>query len=273
MLRDLAAAAARAARRESKLIVLARLLRRAGEPAIVFTEYRDTLRHVAAALGVPALLLHGGMTRNERLAAVDRFTSGAGRLLLATDAAGEGLNLHQSCRLVINLELPWSPVRLEQRIGRVDRIGQRRRVHVVQLIARDSAELRVLSRLQVRVDRMRRAIGGRDPLASDPEREDTIACFALEGKAAINRREASRAAAVGAPAASGEAADPRETHEGSPDRPLESDANVAAEPHDHAVEDDGRGWTGASDRIDRRRDRCRPRLRRVVGADARGGRT
>ena len=134
------------------------------EPAIVFTEYRDTLLHLQASLGFPSVTLHGGMTRDERLEAIRHFTHGGGRLLLATDAGGEGLNLQRACRLVVNLELPWNPMRLEQRIGRVDRIGQRRPVHVIHLIARDSDESRVLFRLQSRVARARADIGGADPL-------------------------------------------------------------------------------------------------------------
>jgi hypothetical protein len=113
---------------------------------------------------LPSVTLHGGLTRDERLAVVRQFTRGGGRLLLATDAGGEGLNLQSACRLVINLELPWNPMRLEQRIGRVDRIGQRRPVHVIHLIARDSDESRVLVRLQSRVARARADIGGADPL-------------------------------------------------------------------------------------------------------------
>jgi superfamily II DNA or RNA helicase len=159
----LADAAARAARHETKIAALARLLRRVNEPAIVFTEYRDTLLHVQASLGFPAATLHGGMTRSERLAALRQFSSG-GRLLLATDAAGEGLNLQRTCRFVINLELPWNPMRLEQRIGRVDRIGQCRPVHAVHLIAHPGGELQVLSRLQSRVAQVRADIGGADPL-------------------------------------------------------------------------------------------------------------
>ena len=79
--------------------------------------------------------LHGGLTSRERHENLRRFTNGASRLLLATDAASEGLNLQQRCRLVVNLELPWTPLRLEQRIGRVERIGQTRRVHAVHLLA------------------------------------------------------------------------------------------------------------------------------------------
>lgn len=147
----LVALSADAARHESKLGALRRLLRRTGEPAIVFTEYRDTLEHLAAHLGghQPALL-HGALGAGERLDVVRRFTHGDSRLLLATDAASEGLNLQRRCRLVVNLELPWSPVRLEQRIGRVDRLGQTRRVHAVQLVGRDTTEERLMGRLAAR---------------------------------------------------------------------------------------------------------------------------
>ena len=67
--------------------------------------------------------------------------------MVATDAASEGLNLHHSCRLVIHYELPWSPARLHQRCGRVNRIGQRRRVHEMALVAADTAEQLVLQPL------------------------------------------------------------------------------------------------------------------------------
>jgi superfamily II DNA or RNA helicase len=166
LLEAIAAASSRAARHETKIDALARLLRRIDEPAIVFTEYRDTLEHVRASLEHSGQLLHGGMTRGDRLAALDRFVAGDASLLLATDAAAEGLNLQRSCRLVVNLELPWNPMRLEQRIGRVDRIGQRRTVHVFHLIARASAEAQILSRLETRVANVHLDIGGSDPLSS-----------------------------------------------------------------------------------------------------------
>ncbi len=152
------ALAGEASRAESKLAALRRLLSRTTEPAIVFTEYRDTLEHVAAALpDVTFVRLHGGLTPRERSEALRQFTSGSVRLLLATDAASEGLNLHHRCRLVINLELPWTPLRLEQRVGRVDRIGQSRRVHAVHLVAAATSEERVLARLAERVKKVRAA--------------------------------------------------------------------------------------------------------------------
>jgi superfamily II DNA or RNA helicase len=144
---------------ESKIRSLRRLLVRSGEPAIVFTEYRDTLEHLSVCLGAirSHTVLHGGMSRHERNAALTTFGSGGASLLLATDAASEGLNLHQRCRWVINFEMPWNPARLEQRAGRVDRYGQRRTPHVVHLVARHTAESVVLARLEHRVRRARRA--------------------------------------------------------------------------------------------------------------------
>jgi len=115
LLASLAAAAEAAAAQETKLSALRRLLNRIAEPVIVFTEYRDTLAtvaDVARAIGRPVAILHGGLSRLERSAALQAFAAGGRAILLATDAAGEGLNLHRGCRTVINLELPWNPMRL-----------------------------------------------------------------------------------------------------------------------------------------------------------------
>ncbi|MGE3512479.1 MAG: helicase-related protein, partial [Vicinamibacterales bacterium] len=108
ILRCLRHAADEASHAESKLRALARLLRRLArrrERVLVFTEYRDTLLHVQRRVAPDALVLHGGLDRQERGLALDTFTSGRAPVLLATDTAGEGLNLHQSCRCVVHLEL------------------------------------------------------------------------------------------------------------------------------------------------------------------------
>jgi superfamily II DNA or RNA helicase len=146
---------------DSKVRALCRLLRRAREPAIVFTEYRDALVHVQARLpaGAEAAVIHGGLDGPARIDAVRSFTSGRAPVLLATDAAAHGLNLQARCRLVVDLDLPWNPGRLEQRIGRVDRIGQRRRVHAIHLVARGTTEDAVLGRLTARADCARRSLG------------------------------------------------------------------------------------------------------------------
>ena len=170
LLRALAEAARGAARRESKVQAIARLLRRIHEPVLVFTEYRDTLSHVRRALRRRTIALHGGLTREERCAAVDAFVATPDAVMLATDAAGEGLNLQAACRIVVNLELPWNPLRLEQRIGRVDRIGQRRTVHAIHLVARGAGETALLKRLQLRLARAGAVIGAPDPFGAREER-------------------------------------------------------------------------------------------------------
>jgi superfamily II DNA or RNA helicase len=177
-LSQIAAAAREAARSESKIRRLRRLLGRVREPAIVFTEYRDTLTRMAGALASTAapLMLHGGMTTRERSDVLRTFAR-AGGPLLATDAASEGLNLHERCRLIIHFELPWTPMRLEQRTGRVDRLGQRRRVHEVLLVARDTAERLVLAPL-LRRARIAHAHGQRGANALD---ESAVARIVLEG--------------------------------------------------------------------------------------------
>jgi len=164
--------ARRAARDERKLDVLDRLLRRHPDPAIVFTEYRDTLHQVAARFQHrDTAIVHGGLTPTERQQALRRFTHGTATLLLATDAASEGLNLHHRCRRVINVELPWTPLRLEQRIGRVDRLGQGRVVHAVHLIAGGTAEEHTVSRL---LARMLRATDALPDAAPDADHDEIV---------------------------------------------------------------------------------------------------
>jgi hypothetical protein len=185
-------AASAASRGESKLRVLARLIRRTSEPAVVFTEYRDTLHHIGAMLpGFDIAYLHGGLSAADRRDALERFVQGGARLLLATDAASEGLNLHHRCRLVVNVELPWSPVRLEQRVGRVDRIGQRRRAHAVHLVGRDTAEERIVARLLARQARAQDALAspraGRTPHDSGGFVEGDIERAVIDGAPLVDR--------------------------------------------------------------------------------------
>ena len=174
LLRALADGAAFAEAHDSKRRALFRILTRVREPAIVFTEYRDTLEALRGAAGAETVVLHGAMDRFERAAAVARFNGGGARVLLATDAAGEGLNLQPRCRLVINLELPWNPMRLEQRIGRVNRIGQQRTVHAINLVASGTAEPGILARLARRLDRARTAVGAIEDVLG-PNDESVVA--------------------------------------------------------------------------------------------------
>ena len=136
----------------SKVRIIRRLLRRTDEHVIVFSEYRDVVREVAVQIAdlSSAAVIHGGVATSIRRDLIRAFTEGRVRVLITTDAAGEGLNLQAACRLVVNLELPWNPLRLEQRVGRVDRIGQRRTVHAIHLYHRESFEDVVLSHLERR---------------------------------------------------------------------------------------------------------------------------
>ena len=149
MLDALAILARQASQHSSKWRAILRLIRRTSEPVICFTEFRDTLRALVARLGDAASLavLHGGLDRAERREAVARFTQGDVRVLVATDAAAEGLNLQARCRVLVNVELPWSPRVLEQRAGRIDRIGQRRRVRIWELSGRSGHEGLVIAAL------------------------------------------------------------------------------------------------------------------------------
>ena len=170
------ALAGRAAASESKMRCLERLLRRSSEPAIVFTEYRDTLASLQQQLSrFDTCVLHGGLTAAERARVIHEFTHGRRRVLLATDAASEGLNLQERCRLVIHLEVPWTPTRIEQRVGRVDRIGQNRVVHQVHLVNRDTIEESRVAQLAQRQSQVASAFRGlarRGP--SDRETADYV---------------------------------------------------------------------------------------------------
>jgi superfamily II DNA or RNA helicase len=159
----------------AKLRWIAASIARFHEPAIVFTEYRDTLEAILAVLPhhIRAVSICGATPVGDRRHAVDAFNRGGADVLIATDTAGEGLNLHHRCRLVIDVELPWNPLRLEQRIGRIDRLGQRRRVHGLRLFYPGTIEERVLERLELR---RRRADWLDDP---EPVDERTVAAAVL----------------------------------------------------------------------------------------------
>jgi SNF2 family DNA or RNA helicase len=114
---------------------------------VVFSQWEVMLRQAAGVLdrlGIGYTMLHGGVPGKDRRALLERFAADpACRVLLSTDAGGTGLNL-QAADTVINLELPWNPAVLEQRIARVHRMGQHRPVQVINLVTRDSIEERVL---------------------------------------------------------------------------------------------------------------------------------
>jgi superfamily II DNA or RNA helicase len=146
---------------ESKVTYVARLASRTAEPFVVFTEFRHSLealeRHLTGVRRVATL--HGGQTSAERRQSLNGFLDGDRDVLIATDVAGQGLNLQARARWVVSLELPWNPVKLEQRIGRVDRIGQTRSAHLTALVRRHPTESTLLLNLARRVVSARHALG------------------------------------------------------------------------------------------------------------------
>ena len=132
---------------------------------IVFSEHRDTLDYVAgriaAELGRPdaVVTIHGGMKRHDRRATQDRFrVDPTVSVLVATDAAGEGVNL-QVANMMVNYDLPWNPNRIEQRFGRIHRIGQRRPCHLWNLVAHETREGQVFERLFAKIEQQREVYG------------------------------------------------------------------------------------------------------------------
>jgi superfamily II DNA/RNA helicase len=139
-----------------------------GEKIIIFTEHRDTLTFLVDRLeGMgfkdQVATLHGGMPYSERDEQVEFFRKpasvGGATYLVATDAAGEGINL-QFCWLMINYDIPWNPARLEQRMGRIHRFGQKHDpVIIINLVAGKTREGRVLKTLLDKLERIRKELG------------------------------------------------------------------------------------------------------------------
>lgn len=133
---------------------------------VIFTEHRDTLNYlhqrISTLLGRPEaiVIIHGGIGREERLKVQESFRHDPDvQVLLATDAAGEGINL-QRAHLMVNYDLPWNPNRIEQRFGRIHRIGQTEVCHLWNLVAVETREGDVYRRLLEKLEQAREALGG-----------------------------------------------------------------------------------------------------------------
>jgi superfamily II DNA or RNA helicase len=132
---------------------------------IVFSEHRDTLNYVAERIrnelgrAEAVVTIHGGMKREDRKFVQDRFrVDPTVRVLVATDAAGEGVNL-QVANLMVNYDLPWNPNRIEQRFGRIHRIGQKLPCHLWNLLAKSTREGKVFERLFEKIEQQRGVYG------------------------------------------------------------------------------------------------------------------
>jgi superfamily II DNA or RNA helicase len=136
------------------------VIRAEDEKLLIFTEHRDTLEGLAKRLeekGYTVATIHGGMDVDSRKQAQRQFRTRA-KIMVATDAAGEGINL-QFCRYLINWDIPWNPNRLEQRMGRIHRYGQADDVWVYNLVAQNTREGSVLQKIFSKLDIMREQMG------------------------------------------------------------------------------------------------------------------
>ncbi|MBI1797925.1 MAG: DEAD/DEAH box helicase family protein [Candidatus Eisenbacteria bacterium] len=160
-MKALAARAAEVGEHQSKVrSLLKRIASLGGEKCIVFTQFRSTQESIVTALreiGIEPAVFHGELGWREKEEALDTFRTVA-PVLVSTEAGGEGRNL-QFCRIVINYDLPWNPMRVEQRIGRVHRLGQEHPVRVINLVARGTIEAYVLEILDRKIRMFELVVG------------------------------------------------------------------------------------------------------------------
>lgn len=138
---------------------------------LVFTQFRETQEMLAGLLRErwPVYLFHGQLGVYAKDKAMDTFRENPGPcFMISTEAGGEGRNL-QFCHLLVNYDLPWNPMRVEQRIGRVDRIGQKHVVTVFNFSVKGTVEERVLDVLERRIGLFKQTVGGLDPILGDVE--------------------------------------------------------------------------------------------------------
>lgn len=171
---DLAARAAEisATGKTAALLELLRRYRDRGEKVVVFTAFRRTLALLAELLAehcLPAAVYHGSLRRAEKDAAIASF-HGAAPILLSTEAAGEGRNL-QFCHVMVNFDLPWNPMQIEQRLGRIHRIGQEHDVLLTNLVARGTVEEQILHVLQAKINLFELVVGELDMILGRVEED------------------------------------------------------------------------------------------------------
>jgi superfamily II DNA or RNA helicase len=157
-------------KRNSKVNLVLEVAQKTGEKMIVFTQFRETQELLSRRLkseGITSIKYHGQLTSGRRKAALDEFRSDDCQILIATDSGSEGLNL-QFCHIMVNYDLPWNPMRVEQRIGRVHRIGQESdQVVILNLAIADTIEDHVLAVLYEKIKLFEVAIGEMDLILSD----------------------------------------------------------------------------------------------------------
>ncbi len=163
---DLAAAASgvRISAKAQALLGLLARHRDRGEKVVVFTAFRRTLEALSRLLssgGIEAAVYHGSLSRTEKDAAIERLRHATRPCCSSTEAAGEGRNL-QFCHVMVNFDLPWNPMQIEQRLGRIHRIGQAHDVQLTNLVACGTLEQRLLEVLEAKINLFELVVGELD---------------------------------------------------------------------------------------------------------------
>ncbi|MGI6132549.1 MAG: DEAD/DEAH box helicase [Bacillota bacterium] len=170
---DALADAAASMRSSAKAETLVSLIKRADTKVLVFTGYRATLGMLARAMrssGIAHAVFSGDMGRRERDRAIESFR-GESQVLLSTETGGEGRNM-QFCNVMVNYDLPWNPMRIEQRIGRIHRIGQDKEVYVFNLSVDGTLESHILEVLDAKINMFELVIGELDMILGNIQDEE-----------------------------------------------------------------------------------------------------
>ncbi|APT47925.1 DEAD/DEAH box helicase [Bacillus safensis] len=157
----------------SKALEVVKLIQQLNEKVIIFTEYRATQIYLQWFLqqnGISSVPFRGGFKRGKKDWMKDLFRERA-QVLIATEAGGEGINL-QFCNQIINYDLPWNPMRLEQRIGRIHRLGQERDVHIYNMSTNGTVEEHILKLLYEKIQLFENVIGDLDDILTRIDIED-----------------------------------------------------------------------------------------------------
>ena len=165
----------------AKIQRVVELLRASTEQKILFVNYLATLEYIQRVLQehhVPHVVYHGGMSAAQKQAAIDAFRGGRS-VLLATGTGGEGHNL-QFCHVLLNYDLPWNPMQIEQRIGRVHRIGQEQEVQVYNFCAAGSIEDRILDILDRKINMFELVVGEIDMILGRLQGEEEFSDMVYE---------------------------------------------------------------------------------------------
>lgn len=150
-----------------------------GEKAVIFSFFKGTLRYLERRLnkkGITTSLIHGDIDYDSRREAVDAFNApGGAQVLLSSEVGSEGIDMHHNCRCLVNYDLPWNPMRVEQRIGRIDRVGQKAdKLSVIHIKVKGTIEERIYDRLHDRLMLFANSLGDLESVIGKEVQELTI---------------------------------------------------------------------------------------------------